>query len=246
MSNHFCLYIIIRIKGALMLELETKEIIIRLLLTIVFSGLIGFEREKNNSSAGLKTNILVGLGSAVVALTQFETMYFVSKLNPESNISVDSVRLIAQVVSGIGFLGAGAIIITKRSIIGLTTAATLWCVSVLGLAFGMGYYPIAISGAILTLSILVFFKRILVINGPQQFLIKYITSAETLKTIDNAVSKISNNYETLRISTTELGDNLITTHVYRLHTKHHIEFSELIHELSGIENVISVERTEIG
>ena len=102
-----------------MYKLTISEIFIRLLLSILFSGLIGLEREKNNSSAGLKTHILVGMGAIIIALMQIDVMNFVAA-SPESNIRVDAVRLIAQVVSGIGFLGAGTILTTKRSIVGLS------------------------------------------------------------------------------------------------------------------------------
>ena len=127
-----------------MASLTVQEITIRLVLSMIFSGLIGFEREKSNSSAGLRTHILVGMGSTIVALIQIQTLAMVSEINPELKISVDAVRLIAQVVSGIGFLGAGTIIVTKRSVMGLTTAASVWGVSSIGLALGMGYYDISI------------------------------------------------------------------------------------------------------
>ena len=127
-----------------MASLTVQEITIRLVLSMIFSGLIGFEREKSNSSAGLRTHILVGMGSTIVALIQIQTLAMVSEINPELKISVDAVRLIAQVVSGIGFLGAGTIIVTKRSVMGLTTAASVWGVSSIGLALGMGYYDICL------------------------------------------------------------------------------------------------------
>lgn len=228
-----------------MIELTTKDILLRLILAMLFSGLIGYEREKNNSSAGLKTHVLVATGSTIVALIQVQTMISVSKISPELNISVDSVRLIAQVISGIGFLGAGAIIITKRSIIGLTTAASIWCVSSLGLSFGMGYYEISIIGSLLILSILIFFKRILVIHGPQQFLIKYIANTKTSDEVNNVIKSFDEKYEILRISTSNYGGQLITTHVYKFDSKKYIPFSDLIHELSKVKNVISVESTEI-
>ncbi|MFM1601522.1 MgtC/SapB family protein [Helcococcus ovis] len=143
---------------------------------MLFSGLIGLEREKN-SSAGLKTHILVSMGATFIALIQIDVMSFVAA-SSESSIRVDAVRLIAQVVSGIGFLGAGTILTTKRNIVGLTTAASIWGVSAIGLALGMGFYEISIIGSLLILAVLVGFKRIFVVHGPQQLLIKFFQGQE--------------------------------------------------------------------
>ncbi len=228
-----------------MASLTVQEITIRLVLSMIFSGLIGFEREKSNSSAGLRTHILVGMGSTIVALIQIQTLAMVSEINPELKISVDAVRLIAQVVSGIGFLGAGTIIVTKRSVMGLTTAASVWGVSSIGLALGMGYYDISIISSSLMLLVLIFFKRIFVIHGPEQFLIKFIASSDTSKKVTEVVKSFDENYEIVRISTEIYRNELITTHVYRLHSKKIILFTDIAKELSKVKNIVSIESTEI-
>lgn len=109
------------------------ELIIRLLLSAVVGGLIGMEREASNRPAGLRTHILVTIGSALVMLVStqgFSSMEY----------GGDPARLAAQVVSGIGFLGAGTIVKNGNDIKGLTTAASLWVCGGLGLAIGGGYY----------------------------------------------------------------------------------------------------------
>ena len=111
------------------------EIVKRLLLSAVLGGLIGVEREVNNRPAGLRTHILVTLGSTLVMLVSIDGLSRMGGV-----ILSDPYRLAAQVVSGIGFLGAGTIMRTGNSINGLTTAASLWVSAGIGLAIGTGYY----------------------------------------------------------------------------------------------------------
>lgn len=117
-------------------------IILRLLLAVVLGGIIGFERGRSGRPAGLRTHILVCLGSALAIMTNqyiYET-YGVS----------DPSRMAAQVISGIGFLGAGTILVTGRhKVKGLTTAAGLWATACMGLAVGIGFYKAAIVTCIL-------------------------------------------------------------------------------------------------
>ncbi len=118
------------------------SIILRLVMAILCGGIIGFERGRAGRPAGLRTHILVCLGSTLAILTNqyvYET-YGVS----------DPTRLGAQVISGIGFLGAGTIIVTGRhQVKGLTTAAGLWATACMGLAIGIGFYKAAVVGCIL-------------------------------------------------------------------------------------------------
>ncbi len=111
------------------------DAVIKLTLTVVFSGLIGFEREHSHRPAGFRTHILVAVGSTLVMMTSG----FVFK-EYEGLTNFDPTRLGAQVISGIGFLGAGTILREGFSVKGLTTAASLWAVSCIGLAVGAGYY----------------------------------------------------------------------------------------------------------
>lgn len=117
------------------------ETALRLVLSCVLGGIIGYERQARRKSAGLRTNILVALGSCLVMVLSIN-IYF----NVQGLTNADPARLAAQVVSGIGFLGAGTIMKEGPTVKGLTTAASLWVVSGVGLACGSGYY----TGAILT------------------------------------------------------------------------------------------------
>ena len=135
------------------MELTIKEIIVRLILALIIGGLIGYEREMKNRAAGFRTHILVCLGATVVSLIQIDIgnkVIEMIKINETLSevIKIDYGRLGAQVITGVGFIGAGTIIHTKRNIRGLTTAATLWIVACLGLSIGMGEYFISIFATI--------------------------------------------------------------------------------------------------
>lgn len=117
--------------------LDPVSITLRLLLSLVLGGIIGFEREMNQHAAGFRTNILVCIGSSLIMLL---SIYGFNAFVDEPNVRIDPARLAAQVISGIGFLGAGTIIRTGMSVKGLTTAATLWVMAAIGLAVGAGFY----------------------------------------------------------------------------------------------------------
>lgn len=143
--------------------MDYKVIIVRLVAAVLVGGLIGYEREHENSPAGFRTNILVCVGAAVVSLISESNLQRAMELanNPmyQNMIKVDIGRLGAQVISGIGFLGAGTILVEKGTIKGLTTAATLWLVACLGLAIGQGLYAISVTGAVIVVITLSLFKK---------------------------------------------------------------------------------------
>jgi putative Mg2+ transporter-C (MgtC) family protein len=120
----------------------------RLMLALILGGLIGFERERNSSAAGFRTHILVCLGSALIMLLSAHGFPEFAK---QPGVNMDPARLAAQVISGIGFLGAGTILRNGLSITGLTTAASLWVVAAIGLAAGAGFYFPAILCTIMVL-----------------------------------------------------------------------------------------------
>lgn len=118
------------------------SIVLRVLLVCLSAGLIGFERGRGGRAAGLRTHILVALGACLAMIVD---QYLVIFINPDA----DPARLGAQVISGIGFLGAGTILVTGKRVTGLTTAAGLWTTACVGLAYGCGYFE---GGLLVTLS----------------------------------------------------------------------------------------------
>ncbi len=145
--------------------MTTLDIVIRTLAAVFFGAIVGREREINNRPAGIRTHALVCLGSAVIAMIQVEVVEHAHTMIinfPEMKnvITVNSGRIVAQVVSGIGFLGAGTILITKDKVRGLTTAASLWVVACVGIAIGYGYYKIAIISGLTVPIVLVGLKKL--------------------------------------------------------------------------------------
>lgn len=127
-------------------HISYSEASIRMLAALVLGGLIGIEREFGGHSAGFRTHILVCLGSAVIALL---SIYGFAEFASEPNVRLDPARLAAQVISGIGFLGAGTIMRTGISVSGLTTAASLWVSAAIGLSIGAGFYYVAAISTLL-------------------------------------------------------------------------------------------------
>ena len=130
------------------------EILARLVLALLLGGVIGYERENENRPAGFRTHILVCMGAALVMITS-EYMY--KMFSP--TVNVDPARMGAQVISGIGFLGAGTIVREGFNVKGLTTAASLWAVSCVGLAVGIGFFEGGIAATVLIYITLIVLKK---------------------------------------------------------------------------------------
>ena len=128
--------------------------VIALLLCVVLVGLIGIEREKRGRSAGLRTHLLVGVGSTILMII---SIYGFPKVFQEHR---DVARLAAQIITGVGFLGAGAIIHGSSGIKGLTTAGTIWASMAIGLACGSFNFILALGGTLLIILVLTVFKKI--------------------------------------------------------------------------------------
>ncbi len=129
-------------------SIDFWDLVLRLIAAVVLGGLIGLEREVSNHAAGFRTHILVCIGAALIMLL---SIYGFSDFVNEINVRIDPSRLAAQVISGIGFLGAGTILRNGLSISGLTTAASLWVTAGIGLSAGAGFYKGALVATFLVL-----------------------------------------------------------------------------------------------
>jgi putative Mg2+ transporter-C (MgtC) family protein len=127
-----------------MTPLSDTELIQRLLLAAAIGGLLGAERELRRKSAGFRTNILIALGAAIFTIAS----------GALASSGADPTRIAAQIVTGIGFLGAGTILRNRDGVHGLTTAATVWVNAALGVAAGGGQYRLAIVGGTIVLAVL--------------------------------------------------------------------------------------------
>jgi len=119
----------------------------KLLISTALSALLGFEREVHRKPAGLKTHILVGIGSTILTILSYQ--YFPGG---------DPSRIASYIIAGIGFIGAGTIMKEENKVIGLTTASSLWLVSAIGMAVGVGAYDLAIAGTLIGLITLLLTK----------------------------------------------------------------------------------------
>jgi len=135
-----------------------SEIIIRILIAISLGFIIGLERELTNKSAGLRTHILVCLGSTIFTILSLYGFADQSIPQTFSRLQNDPSRIAAQIVTGIGFIGGGAVLHHGISVSGLTTAASLWIVASIGMAVGVGAYHVAIVSTILAFCVLVFIR----------------------------------------------------------------------------------------
>ncbi len=139
-----------------MYQLSPGETILRLSVAAILGSLVGLERQRKEGSAGLRTHMMVCLGSCLVMIV---SAFGFEDILGRPAVVLDPSRIAAQVISGIGFLGAGTIIFLQpRSIRGLTTAAGLWTVAAIGLAVGAGLYVAAIATTVIALLILAAFK----------------------------------------------------------------------------------------
>ena len=164
----------------------TWELVVRLFVAGVLGALIGLDREYRAKEAGYRTHFLVSLGSALIMIV---SQYGFLELLRTEGVAYDSSRVAAQVVSGIGFIGAGTIIFQKQIVRGLTTAAGIWATSGIGLAIGAGMYILGVSAAILTLIGLEALSYIFKSVGMKSSLVEFSTNnKEVLDEIRNRLN----------------------------------------------------------
>ncbi len=163
--------------------MNLMEILLKLVLAVALGGLVGLERETSQKPAGFRTNILICVGSAMMMILSGLV------LGGEGGGN-DLTRIAAGVITGIGFIGAGTIIQSRGSIVGLTTAATLWAMAGLGLVIGAGYYLVAvIFTAIIILTLIIF--RYIEANYLKRSLYMYSLRAKYSKSILNTIKKLA-------------------------------------------------------
>ena len=134
------------------MQITTLDIILRVMLSLLLGFIIGIERESKRKPAGLRTNMLVALGSATFTLLTLEL--FNDVLQTNNRLNIDPLRIIEGIMGGLGFLGAGCIIQSRGSVEGVTTAATIWVVGAVGLACGVGHFRLAVITTLLTFFVL--------------------------------------------------------------------------------------------
>lgn len=178
-------------------DLNFASISVRLIGAILFGGLIGFERGRQGRAAGMRTHILVCIGAALTSLIGFYA-------NSISGISSDPLRISAQVVSGIGFLGVGTILLKGRfQITGLTTAACVWATATVGLALGAGFYEGALVGFLAIFLTVTVFHRLEYKLGKHQKHYGIYLEINSDRFIRSAVSVLTDKYAATGIQITK-------------------------------------------
>lgn len=217
------------------MTITNSDIIIRLLVALIVGGLTGLEREKSHQFAGFRTHILVSVGSCITSITSLSLFFEYS-----AHANIDPARLSAQVLSGIGFLGAGAILKTSNGIRGLTTAAGIWATACIGIAVGYGYYVLSISAwlfVMVTLYILKNIDRVLFKKKQTIFTIK----VNNIDIISRVYEMFQNNQITVKNieidSKEEHSWNISFFIVY----DRRIRINEVAKELSALKNIISID-----
>ena len=217
-------------------EFNTVSVIVRLTLAMILSGVIGIEREHKRRPAGLRTHIITCLGATLTMLT---SQYLIKQ-----GYNTDVGRLSAQVIAGIGFIGAGTILVTRnRKVKGLTTAAGFWASAIIGLAIGAGYYEGAVIASCLVLMAELLFTKF------EYFITERRKNISVLieYTDDDALGEAILFLEKHDVKITgldvlkKLGDD--KSHVvatFSLHVPHAHIREIILHELSQLSKVISV------
>ncbi len=215
------------------------EIVFKLTLACILGGLIGLERESLNRPAGLRTYTLVCVGSALAMIISLD-MYF----QYYQTVNADPGRIAAQVISGIGFLGAGTIMREGVTVRGLTTAAGLWAVACIGLAVGAGLYIPAVVSTVIILFILIYFVRF-----EQKF-----TGMREYKGLLIIIEDKLGQIGTIGLMLGELGVYIKNINMSHLEEKDYLEIelllqlppnvliNEVVQELTGISGLISIDR----
>ena len=211
--------------------------LVRMLLAVICGGIIGIERERKRRPAGFRTHILICLGAALTMLTS-QYIYL------ELKLFTDLARLGAQVIAGIGFIGAGTIIVTKRrQVKGLTTAAGLWTSAIVGLAIGAGYFEAALIATALMIVVELVLSRL-------EYFIMSTAKGINLYVEYKEAETLMQMTEYLRARNVSVTDLQITKSgaetrnpcaIFSLELPRKMTHDKLMTALAGIDGVVSVE-----
>lgn len=224
------------------------EAALRLALAVVVGCVIGVERERKNRPAGMRTHVLVCVGAAIIAILESYMVTSTIAINTQfsdSGIGISTGRLSAQVISGIGFLGAGTIFIAQKKIAGLTTAASLWNVACLGLAVGMGYYALAVGGCVIVVVVLSFMQRLVKVNTVKHVEVKFNHRVETLAYINKYFEEAGIQVLDVDFHVENKGKENLYTNLYTLDMGGKIKYPDIVNNLSEHKNIQSIRTRNI-
>ena len=217
-------------------EINLLTVILRLVLAVICGGLVGMEREVHGRAAGLRTHMMVSVGAALTTLIGLFSLEILEVT------WADPMRIGAQVISGIGFLGAGTILLKKGNsqITGLTTAAGLWVTAVIGLAVGAGFYEGALITALLAMLIFTLISKLeFLMNSKRQRLFVYV-EIDDVNIVSAFADSLSEQLSAVEIQVTPPRSgtvgNVGVEALIRIPKKASV--SEKLHKLQSLEHVV--------
>lgn len=210
----------------------------RMALAVICGGVVGLERESKRRPAGFRTHILICLGAAMTTLTS-QYLYLVM------HYYTDMARFGAQVIAGVGFIGAGTIIVTKRRRVkGLTTAAGLWASAIIGLAVGAGFYEGAIYATVLILLVELLFSKLeyrMMHSAREINLYVEYTDRAALEEVLRRLREMRVKVSDLEITRSDSGEKKNACAIFMLQMNRHCTQDEMMNGITGVEGVVSVE-----
>lgn len=216
--------------------LPWPAMVTRLVIATACAGIIGLERERAEMSAGLRTHALVGLGAALLMIA---SAYGFSDILGTPGVMLDPSRIAAQVVSGVGFLGAGTILVQQRMVRGLTTAASIWAVAAIGLAIGGGLYVAALVATGLALAVLEVMrpleKRLAQAWREQVIGVTYDPAEASLERVLQTIEGLG--LQVGNISVSAQGEDGTHRAEFRLLKRKHRSAELAVHALAGLAGV---------
>lgn len=217
--------------------------LLRIGIAVLIGTIIGVEREIKNRPAGMRTHVLVCLGACMIATLECNMQLKLSADASMNNVSMTLGRISAQVVSGIGFLGAGTIFTSQRKITGLTTAASLWNVACLGLMTGFGYYWLALTGCLMVMLVLLLLQKIVRVNRTKKVEVKFVNRAETLAFINGYFDQLGVKILDIDFHVESRPNGNLYTNEYTLHLPSQTSYIDVINHLAEHDNIESVRTT---
>ena len=215
-------------------DVTTVSVLVRLFFAVICGGAIGIEREHKRRTAGFRTHILICLGAAMTTMISQFLLY-------NMHLYTDIGRLGAQVIAGIGFIGAGTIIVTKRrQVKGLTTAAGLWTCAIIGLAIGAGYFEAGLLSTIIILLAEIFFSRFeywVLENAKNINIYVEYTGNENLDT----VIRLLKSYRIVIIDLEITKSGVNSCAIFQLQLPKKVSHDKIMTSISASEGIISVE-----
>lgn len=219
-------------------QLDWLSVAVRLMLAVICGGVIGLERERKRRPAGFRTHILICLGAALTTMTS-------QYLSLNLGLFTDMARLGAQVIAGIGFIGAGTIIITKRrQVKGLTTAAGLWAAAIVGLCCGAAFFEGAvIATAVIILAEVVFAKLEYFIVSSARVINLYVEYSDSsrLGTIVDTIKGTGAYIVDMEITKKSSAEGRNPCAVFSIQTPRKIKHQSMMTMLAKLDGVVSVE-----